>query len=157
LGGELFKMTAGIEMLHVPYRGSAPMLIDLISGQVQVAFDNLPSSIEHIRSGTLRALAVTTATRSHALPDIPTLDEILPSFEASAWQGIGAPRDTPNEIIDKLNETINAGLAEPRIKAQLADLGATVLALSPAAFGELIVDETDKWGEVIRAANIKPE
>jgi tripartite-type tricarboxylate transporter receptor subunit TctC len=157
LGGELFKMSAGIEMLHVPYRGSAPMLIDLISGQVQVAFDNLPSSIEHIRSGTLRALAVTTATRSPALPDIPTLDEILPSFEASAWQGIGAPRDTPNEIIDKLNETINAGLAEPRIKAQLADLGATVLALSPAAFGELIVDETDKWGEVIRAANIKPE
>jgi tripartite-type tricarboxylate transporter receptor subunit TctC len=157
LGGELFKMSAGIEMLHVPYRGSAPMLIDLISGQVQVAFDNLPSSIEHIRSGTLRALAITTATRSPALPDIPTLAEILPSFEASAWQGIGAPRDTPNEIIDNLNETINAGLAEPRIKAQLADLGATVLALSPAAFGKLIVDETDKWGEVIRAANIKPE
>jgi tripartite-type tricarboxylate transporter receptor subunit TctC len=157
LGGELFKMRAGVEMLHVPYRGSAPMLVDLISGQVQVAFDNLPSSIEHIRSGKLRALAVTTAARSHALPDIPTLAEVLPGFEASAWQGIGAPRGTPNEIIDKLNETVNAGLAEPGIRAQLAALGATVLALSPAGFGKLIADETEKWGKVIRAANIKPE
>src|SRR5947209_17550891 len=157
LGGELFKMTAGIEMLHVPYRGSAPMLIDLMNGQVQVAFDNLPSSVEHIRSGKLRALAVTTATRSHALPDVPTLGEVLPSFEASAWQGIGAPRDTPNAIIDKLNETINAGLADPRIRAQLAELGATVLALSPPALGKLMADETEKWGKVIRAANIKPE
>jgi tripartite-type tricarboxylate transporter receptor subunit TctC len=157
LCGELFKLMAGVEMLHVPYRGSTPMLIDLISGQVQVAFDNLPASLEHIRSGKLRALAVTTATRSQALPDIPSLNEVLPSFEASAWQGIGAPRGTPGEIIEKLNEEINAGLADAKIQARIAELGGTVLAFSPAEFGQLIADETRKWAKVIRAVNIKPD
>jgi tripartite-type tricarboxylate transporter receptor subunit TctC len=157
LCGELFKIMAGVEMLHIPYRGSTPMLIDLIRGQVQVAFDNLPASLEHIRSGKLRALAVTTATRSEALPDIPAVNEVLPGFEASAWQGIGAPRETPGEIIEKLNDEINAGLADSKIQARITDLGGTVLALSPADFGKLIADETEKWGKVIRAANIKPE
>jgi tripartite-type tricarboxylate transporter receptor subunit TctC len=157
LSGEMFKMITGIEMLHVPYRGSAPMVIDLLSGQVQLAFDNLPASIEQIRAGKLRALAVTTATRSEALPDVPALGEILPGYEASAWIGIGAPKNTPAEIIDKLNKEINAALADPKIKARFADLSGTVIAGSPADFGKLIADETEKWGKVIRAANIKPE
>jgi tripartite-type tricarboxylate transporter receptor subunit TctC len=155
--GELFKMMAGIEMLHLPYRGSTPMLIDLVSGQVQVAFDNLPASLEHIRSGKLRALAVTTAARSEALPDIPALNEVLPGFEASAWQGIGAPRGTPKDIIDVLNRAVNEGLADPKIQVRIADLGGTALALSPAEFGKFIADETEKWGKVIRAAKIMPE
>ena len=145
-------------MVHVPYRGAAPALTDLLGGQVQVTFDPMSSSIEHIRAGKLRALAVTTATRSEALPDIPTVGDFVPGYEASGWFGIGAPKDTPAEIIDKLNREINAGLADAKIKARIADLGDTVLAGSPADFSRLIADETEKWGKVvIRAANIKPE
>ena len=157
LAGELFKMMTGINMLHVPYRGAAPALTDLIGGQVQVMFDVMASSIEHIRAGKLRALAVTTATRSEALPDVPNVGEFLPGFEASAWQGVGVPKNTPTEIVDKLNKEINAGLADPKLRARLADLGGTVIGGSPADFGKLIADETEKWGKVIRAANIKPE
>jgi len=157
LAGELFKMMTGINMLHVPYRGAAPALTDLIGGQVQVMFDVMASSIEHIRAGKLRALAVTTATRSEALPDVPNVGEFLPGFEASAWQGVGVPKNTPTEIVDKLNKEINAALSDPKIKARLADLGGTVLSGSPADFGKLIADETGKWGKVIRAANIKPD
>jgi tripartite-type tricarboxylate transporter receptor subunit TctC len=157
LAGELFKMTTGIDVLHVPYRGSAPALTDLIGGQVQMMFDALPSSIEHIKGGKLRALAVTTATRSEALPEIPTIGEFVPGYEASAWFGIGAPRATPIEIVDRLNREINVGLAEPRIKARLADLGGTINAGLAADFGKLVADETEKWGKVIRAANIKAE
>src|SRR5262249_39228413 len=157
LAGELFKMMTGIDVLHVPYRGGAPALTDLIGGQVQMMFDALPSSIEHIKGGKLRALAVTTASRSKALPEVPTIGEFVSGYEASAWFGVGAPNATPVEIIDRVNKEINAGLAEPKIKARLADLGGTVLSGSPADFGKLIVDETDKWGKVIRTANIKPE
>ena len=157
VAGELFKMMAGVNMVHVPYRGAAPALTDLLGGQVQVMFATMPSSIEYIRAGKLRALAVTTATRSEALPDIPTVGEFVPGYEASAWFGVGAPKNTPAEIVDKLNKEINAGLADPKIKARLADLGGTVLAGSPADFGKLIADETEKWGKVIRAANIKAE
>jgi tripartite-type tricarboxylate transporter receptor subunit TctC len=157
LSGELFKIMSRIEMLHVPYRGSAPMLIDLLSGQVQLAFDNLPASIGHIRAGKLRALAVTTTIRSEALPDIPTLDEALPGFEASAWIGVGAPKETPAEVIGILNKEINAGLADPKIKARIAELSGMAFAGSPADFGKLIAEQTEKWGKVIRAANIKPE
>jgi tripartite-type tricarboxylate transporter receptor subunit TctC len=156
LAGEMFKMMAGIEMFHVPYRGSAPMLIDLLGGQVQVAFDNLPSSIEYIRAGKLRPLAVTTAKHLEALPETPTLDETLPGYEASSWIGVGAPKNTPTDIIDKLNTEINAGLMDPKIRARLADLSAMVLAGSPADFGKLIAEDVEKWGKVIRAANIKP-
>ena len=157
LSGELFKMTTGIEMLHVPYRGSAPMLIDLISGQVHVAFDNLPASIGHIKAGKLRALAVGTAMRSEALPDLPTIGETLPGFEASAWIGITAPRNTPVEIIDRLNSEINVALADTNIKARFAELSGMIVGGPPADFGKLIADETEKWAKVIRAANIKPE
>ena len=157
LAAELFKFMAGVDMRHVPYRGSAPALIDLLSGQVQVMFDLMPASIGYIRAGRLRALAVTTATRSEALPDIPTVSEFVPGYEASTWNGIVVPRNTPAEIIEKLNNEINAGLADPKIKARLADLGATVLAGSSADFGKLIAEETEKWGKVIRAANIKAE
>jgi tripartite-type tricarboxylate transporter receptor subunit TctC len=157
LSGEMFKTITGIETLHVPYRGSTPMLIDLLSGQVQLAFDNLPASIEHIRAGKLRPLAVSTATRSEVLPDVPALGEILPGYESSAWLGVGAPKSTPVEIVDKLNKEINAALADPKIKARFADLGGAVVVGSPADFGKLIADETEKWGKVIRAANIKPE
>jgi tripartite-type tricarboxylate transporter receptor subunit TctC len=157
LTGELFKMTTGINLVHVPYRGSAPALTDLLSGQVQVMFDNLPSSIEYVRTGKLRALAVTTAARSPALPDIPTVGDFVPGFEASVWQGIGAPRNTPPGIVERLNKEINAALADPKVSTQLANLGSTVLALSPAELGQLIADETDKWGKVIRVANVKPE
>jgi len=157
VAGELFKMTAGVDMVHVPYRGTGPMLRDLIGGQVQIAFDPLPASIQHIKAGKLRALAVTTASRSEALPDIPTVGEFVPGYEASQWYGVGAPRATPAEIVEKLNKEINAGLADPKIKARLADLGGAPLALSPAEFGKLIADETEKWGKVIRAANIKAE
>jgi tripartite-type tricarboxylate transporter receptor subunit TctC len=157
LAGELFKMMTGVNMLHVPYRGAAPALTDLIGGQVQVMFDIMASSIEHIRAGKLRALAVTTETRSEALPDVPTVGDFLLGYEANLWSGFGAPKNTPAEIVVKLNKEINAGLADPRMKARLADLGATVLALSSADFGKLIADDTEKWGKVIRAANIKPE
>ena len=144
-------------MVHVPYRGDAPALTDLIGGQVQVMFGSIPPSVEHIRAGKLRALAVTTATRSEALTDIPTVSDFVPGYEASAWYGIGAPRNTPAEIVDKLNKEINAALSDPKIKARLADLGGTVLSGSPADFGKLIADETGKWGKVVRAANIKPD
>ena len=157
LAGELFKMMTGVEMLHVPYRGTAPALTDLLGGQVQMSFASLTSSIEYIRTGKLRAMAVTTTARSEALPDLPTVAEFLPGYETSQWYGIAAPKNTPAEIVDKLNREVNAGLADPQMKATLATLGGTALAGSPAEFGKLIVDETDKWAKVIRAANIKPE
>lgn len=153
--GELFKMMTGVNMLHVPYRGS--YFSDLIAGQVQVVFSPLPSTIGYIRAGTLRPLAVTTATRSAALPDIPSVGETVPGYEASSWQGVGAPKKTSAEIIDKLNREINAVLADPKMKKRLADLGGTVLAGTPAEFGKLIADETDKWAKVIKSAKIKPE
>jgi len=155
--GELFKMMAGVDMVHVPYRGAGPALTDLIAGQVQVHFATTVASIEYIRAGRLRALAVTTATRSDALPGIPTVDEFVPGYEASSWYGVGAPKATPAEIVEKLNKEINAGLADSKMKARLADLGGDVLALSPADFGKLIADETEKWGKVIWALNIKAD
>ena len=157
VAGELFKMMTGVDMVHVPYRGAAPALTDLLGGQVQVMFPGMPGSIEYIRAGKLRALAVTTETRSEALPDIPTVGDFVPGYEASQWFGVGAPKNTPTEIIDKLNKEINAGLADPKIKARLADLGGTVLRGSPADFGKLIADETEKWGKVVRFAGIKAE
>ena len=157
VAGELFKMMAAVNTVHVPYRGIALALTDLLGGQVQVSFASMPSSIQYIKAGKLRALAVTTATRSEALPDVPTVGEFVPGYEASTWYGVGAPKATPAEIIDKLNKEINAGLADPNIKARIADVGGTVLALSPADFGNFIADETEKWGNVIRALNIKAE
>jgi tripartite-type tricarboxylate transporter receptor subunit TctC len=144
-------------MLHVPYRGGAPALTDLLSAQVQIYFGNLPGSIEYIRAGKLRALAVTTATRSEVLPDIPTVGDFVPGYEASDWIGLGAPKNTPAEIIDKLNKEINAGLADPKMKARLADLGGTVLAGSPADFGKLIAEETEKWGKVVKFSGARPD
>jgi tripartite-type tricarboxylate transporter receptor subunit TctC len=157
VAGELFKATAGIEMLHVPYRGSAPMVTDLLAGQIKAAVDNLPSSIEHIRAGKLRALAVTTATRSPALPDVPVLADFQPGFEASAWIGIGAPRGTAPEVINVLNREINGGLADPRIAARIADLAATPFRSSPGDLDKLVVEQTERWGRVIRAARIQME
>jgi tripartite-type tricarboxylate transporter receptor subunit TctC len=157
LAGELFKVMAGVDMVHVPHRSGGPALTDLLAGQVQVMFPGTVSSIEYIRAGRLRALAVTTATRSEALPDIPTVGEFVPGYEASFWFGVGAPKNTPAEIVDKLNKEINAALADPKIKDRLTDLGGLILGGSPAHFGKLIADETEKWGKVIRAANIKPE
>jgi tripartite-type tricarboxylate transporter receptor subunit TctC len=157
VAGELFKMMAGIDMIHVPYRGGGQVMTDLIAGQVQVSFIAPVLSLEHIRTGKLRALAVTTATRLDVLPDIPTVGDFVPGYEASAWFGVGAPKDTPAEIVEKLNGEINAGLSDPKLKARLTELGGDVLALSPADFGKFIADETEKWGKVIRAANIKPE
>jgi tripartite-type tricarboxylate transporter receptor subunit TctC len=157
LSYELLKIMTGIDLVHVPYRGSAPMVIDLVGGQVQMAFDNLPASIEQIRAGKLRALAVTTTTRSDALPDIPAMGEILPGFEASAWIGLVAPRNTPADVIDKLNKEINAALADPKIKARLVELSGMVVGGPPENFGKLIAGETEKWGKVIRSANIKIE
>jgi tripartite-type tricarboxylate transporter receptor subunit TctC len=142
-------------MVHVPYRGAAPALTDLIGGQVQVLFSAVTSSIETIKAGKVRALAVTTATRSEALPDLPTVAEFVPSYEASNWWGIGAPKSTPAEIVDKLNRDINAALADPRMKARLAELGGTMLSGSPADFGKLIADETEKWAKVVKFAGIK--
>ena len=156
MSGELFKMMAGVDMVHVPYRGGTAVLTDLIGGQVQVLFIGT-ETIGHIKSGKLRALAVTTATRLDLLPDIPTVAEYLPGYEVSAWFGIGAPRNTPTDIIEKLNKEINAALADPNIKARLADLGGTALAGSAADFAKLIAEETEKWAKVIRAANIKAE
>ena len=157
LAGELFKAMTGINMVHVPYRGDAPALVDLMGGQVQVMFDLMPASIEYIRGGKLRPLAVTTAVRSEVFPDLPTVGEFVPGYEASAWLGIGVPRQTPVGIIDKLNRETNAVLSDPKFKAQLSGLGGSVLPGSPAEFGKLIADETEKWGKVIRTANIKPE
>ena len=157
LAGELFKFMAGVNMVHVPYRGIAPALNDLLGGQVQVTFASMPSSIEYISAGRLRALAVTTVSRAEALQDIPTVGEFVPGYEASAWFGIGAPKATPAEIIEKLNKEVNAALADPRMKARIVDLGGDVLALSPADFGKLIADETEKWGKAIRAINIKAD
>jgi tripartite-type tricarboxylate transporter receptor subunit TctC len=157
VSGELFKMMTGVNMIHVPYRGGAPALTDMISGQVQVMFDNMPTSIEFIRAGKLRALAVTTATRSEVLPDLPTVADFVPGYEASAWYGVGVPKGTPDDIIDKLNKEINAILAEPKAKARLADLGASLLAGSPADFGKLVADETEKWGKVVKFSGAKPD
>jgi tripartite-type tricarboxylate transporter receptor subunit TctC len=155
--GEFFKMTAGVDFVHVPYRGAGPALTDLLGGQVMMSFAGIAGSIEYIRTGKLRALAVTTATRSEALPDVPTVSEFVPGFEAGDWLGVGAPRNTPAEIINQLNKEISAALADPKIKARFADLGGTTYSLTPAEFGKLIADETEKWAKVIRAANIKPE
>jgi tripartite-type tricarboxylate transporter receptor subunit TctC len=155
VAGELFKMMAGVNMQHVPYRSGGEALTALLGGQVQVTFESTSSSIEYVRTGKLRALAVTTSTRSEALPDIPTVGEFVPGYEASSWYGIGAPKNTPAEIVDRLNKEINAGLADPKIKARFADLGGMTLSGSPADFGKLIADETEKWGKVIRVANIK--
>jgi tripartite-type tricarboxylate transporter receptor subunit TctC len=157
VSGELFKIMAGVNMVHVPYRGGGPALTDLLGGQVQVLFTGFFTAIEYIRTGRLRALAVTSATRSSALPDIPSLREFLPGYEADDWKGIGAPKDTPVEIVARLNKEINGALADPKMKARLADLGGTPLPGSPADFGKFIAAETEKWGKVIRAANIKAE
>jgi tripartite-type tricarboxylate transporter receptor subunit TctC len=155
--GELFKMMTGVNMVHVPYRGGAPALTDLLGGQVQVYFTGTVSSIEYIKTGRLRALAVTTATRSEALPDVPTVSEFVPGYEASGWFGVGAPKSTPTEIIDKLNNEVNAALADPKMKARLADVGGSALSGSPADFGKLIADETEKWAKVIKFAGIKAD
>ena len=157
LAGELFKMMTGVNLVHVPYRGGGPALIDLLGGQVQVLFATMSSSIEYVRAGKLRALAVTTATRSPVLPDIPTVAEFVPAYESSFWTGVGAPKNTPAEIVDKLNKEINAALADPKFKARAADLGGTALSGSPVDFGTFIADDTEKWTKVIRAANIKAE
>jgi len=155
--GELFKFMTGVNLVHVPYRGAAPAVTDLVAGQVQVYFDPIPNSIGYIRAGKVRPLAITSATRSEALPDVPTVSEFVPGYEASFWFGVGAPKATPAEIVDKLNKEINAALADPKMKARLADLGGTVLAGSPADFGKFIADETEKWAKVIKFAGIKAE
>jgi tripartite-type tricarboxylate transporter receptor subunit TctC len=157
MSGELFKMMTGIQMTHVPYRGSAPALTDMISGQVQVMFDNIPSSIEHIRAGKLRPLAVTGTTRSDLLPDIPMVADYLPGYEASAWYGFGAPRGTPPEIIEKLNKTVNDILADPAVKKKFADMGATLIVSAPADFGKYVAAETEKWGKVVKFSGAKPD
>jgi tripartite-type tricarboxylate transporter receptor subunit TctC len=150
MAGELFKMMAGVNLIHVPYRGSPPMLTDLLSGQVQIAFDGMSTSIEHIRAGRLRALAVATTARSPALPDIPTVSDFVPGFEASGWAGVCAPRNTPAEIVEKLNREINAALADAKMKVRLADIGVTVLSGSPADFARFIAEETEKWARVVK-------
>ena len=157
LAGELFKMMTGVDMVHVPYRGGTAALVDLLRGQVQVRFGSLTELIQYIKDGKLRALAVTTASRSEVLPDIPTAGEFLPGYDASAWTGVGAPRNTPAEIIEKLNREINAGLADPKLKARFTDQGLAAFVGSPADFGKFIVDETEKWAKVVRTANIKPD
>jgi len=157
VASELFKMMAGIDIIHVPYRGGAPAMTALMGGQIQVVFNPVPESMEFIKAGKLRALAVTSATRSEALPDTPTMGEFVPGFEANAIQGIGAPRNTPAEIIDKLNKEINAGLADPRLKARFTDLGASVFPVSPAEFGKLMAEETEKWGKVVNFSGAKSE
>jgi tripartite-type tricarboxylate transporter receptor subunit TctC len=157
IAGELFKMMAGVNLVHVPYRGSAPALTDMISGQVHVMFDILTSSIQHIRSGALRALAVTSERRSEALPDLPTVGDFLPGYEATAWYGIAAPKNTPSEIVDKLNNEVNAGLADPKIKTRFAELASAVIPGSPADFGRLVGDEIQKWAKVVKFSGAKPE
>jgi tripartite-type tricarboxylate transporter receptor subunit TctC len=157
LSGELFKMMAGVNMVHVPYRGEAPALTDMLAGHVQAMFGTMPASIEHVRAGKLRALAVTSAGRSELLPDLPTVGDFVPGYETNAWQGVGAPKNTPVEIIDRLNKEINAGLADPKIKARVADMGGAMLAGSPANFRKLIADETEKWGKVVKFSGAKPD
>jgi tripartite-type tricarboxylate transporter receptor subunit TctC len=157
LSGELFKAMTGVDMQHVPYRGSAPAVTDLLSGRVQVMFDNMPSCISHVRSGGLRALAVTTATRAPELPDVPTVSETVKDYEASAWFGIGVPKNTPKEIIDKLNSDINAVLDEPAMKARIAEMGGVSIAGSPADFGKVVVAETEKWAKVVKFAGARVE
>jgi tripartite-type tricarboxylate transporter receptor subunit TctC len=157
LSGEMFKLMTGVNLQHVPYRGSAPALTDLIGGQVQVMFDNMPSSIEHIRAGKLRALAVTTATRSEALPDVPVLADFVPGYEASAWFGVGVTKGTPRAVIDKLNREVNLALADPKIKTKLAELGGTLTPGTPEDFGRIIAEETEKWAKVVNAAGVKVE
>jgi tripartite-type tricarboxylate transporter receptor subunit TctC len=157
IAGELFKMMTGVNMVTVPYRGGAPALTDLLGGQVQISFNAVIAALEYIKAGKLRALAMASGTRMEVLPDIPIMSDFVPGYEASYWIGLGAPKNTPTETINKLNKEINAALADPKIKAQLADLGGMVLPGSPADFGKLIADETEKWGKVIRAANIKAE
>jgi len=157
LVGEFFKLTTGVNLVHVPYRGAGPALTDLLGGQVLISFAGISGAIEYIRTGRLRALAVTTAGRAEALPDVPTMNQFVPGFEAGDWLGLGAPKKTPSAIVDKLNGEIAAALADPKITARFADLGGTPLALTPAEFGKLLADETEKWAKVIRAAHIKPE
>jgi tripartite-type tricarboxylate transporter receptor subunit TctC len=157
MAGELFKSMTGIEMTHVAYRGSPPAITDLLGGQVQVYFAPISASLSYVRAGKLRALAVTTATRAEALPDIPTVSDFVPGYEVSAWYGIGAPKNTPADIVDRLNKEINAGLADPGMKARLAALGSSAFAVSPAEFGKFIADETAKWAKVIKSAGIKPD
>jgi tripartite-type tricarboxylate transporter receptor subunit TctC len=157
LAGELFKMMAGVNLIHVPYRGNAPALTDLIAGQIEVLFPSLGSSIEYVKTGKLRALAVTGATRSDAVPDLPTVAETLPGYQAASFYGIGAPRNTPAEVVEVLNRAVNAGLADPKLKARLDDFGSVPLPGQPATFGKLIADETEKWGKVIRSAGIKSQ
>jgi tripartite-type tricarboxylate transporter receptor subunit TctC len=157
MSGELFKMMTGVDLVHVPYRGGALALTDMLGGQVQVMFDNLPTSAEYIKTGKLRGLAVTSAIRSDVLPDLPTVGDFVPGYEASAWYGIGAPKDTPPEIIDKLNKAVNAILADPKAKARFADLGASLLPGSPAGFGKLNADETEKWGKVVKFCGAKAD
>jgi tripartite-type tricarboxylate transporter receptor subunit TctC len=157
LSGELFKIMTGVDLTHVPYRGSAPALTDLLSGTVQVMFDNMPSSLPHIKAGTLRALGVTTAERSSVLPDVPTVSETVPGYEASAFFGMAAPKGTPAEIIDKLNKEINAGLQDERVKARLADLGGSLIPGSPENFAKVVAQETEKWADVIRKGNVPLE
>jgi len=157
MSGELFKLMTGVDMVHVPYRSALPALADLIAGQVQVMFDPIARSIESVRAGKLRPLAVTTSMRSPMLPEIPTVSDFLPGYESSAWFGFGAPKGTPVEVVDRVNKEINAALADPNVRARLADLGVTVTAGSSADFGKFIADETEKWGKVVRFANIKVE
>jgi tripartite-type tricarboxylate transporter receptor subunit TctC len=157
VSGELFKMMTGINMVHVPYRGGAPALTDLISGQVQVMFDNVPTSIEFIRAGKLRPLAVTTAARSNVLPDLPTVADFVPGYEASAWYGVGVPKGTPEAIIGKLNKETNAILADPKARARFDELGASLIAGSPAEFGQLVADETEKWAKVVKFSGARPD
>jgi tripartite-type tricarboxylate transporter receptor subunit TctC len=156
MAGELFKMMAGVDMVHVPYRGAAPALTDLLAGQVQVMFDNMTSSVEHVRAGRLRGLAVTTAARSDALPDLPIVGNFVPGYEASGIYGIGVPKDTPHEIVDKLNREINAALGDPKIKARLADLGGLILSGTSGDFGKVLAEEVEKWGKVVKFSGAKP-
>jgi tripartite-type tricarboxylate transporter receptor subunit TctC len=156
MAGELFKMMAGVDMVHVPYRGAAPALTDLLAGQVQIMFDNMTSSVEHVRTGKLRGLAVTTAARSEALPDLPIVGDFVPGYEASGIYGIGMPKDTPPDIVGKLNREINAAIADPRIKARLADLGGIVVTGTPADFGKILAEEVEKWSKVVKFSGAKP-
>jgi tripartite-type tricarboxylate transporter receptor subunit TctC len=156
MGGELFKALTGLDMTHVPYRSSGPALTDLISGQVQVMFDAMSSSVEHIRGGRLRPLGITTATKADALPEVPVIADVVPGYEVSNWFGFGMPRSTPADVIMTFNKAVNAAVADPKLKVRLADLGGILMPGSPADFGKLIAEETEKWGKVIRSANIKP-
>lgn len=157
VAGELFKIAAGVDLLHVPYRGMGPAITDLIGGQVQAIFSTMPPAIAHVRGGNLRALAVTSASRSEALWDIPSVGEFIPGYEATLWQGLNAPKNVPAEIVERLNKEVNAALANSTMKAKLADLGMAPLPMTTAEFGKFVAEETDKWGKVIRATNIKPE